>query len=94
MKFICTKWEGGTLTNLFKSKNLIKDISLIISFNNIENNLIIKESKIHKIPLIAIISTDINPNLIDYPIIINNTNLISIRFLVFLLKKYLYNFKI
>lgn len=94
MKFVCKKWVGGTLTNSLKSKNLTENVSLILSFNNIENNLIIKEAKINKIPLIAIINTDMNPGLIDYPIVVNNDNLISIKFLVFLFKKYLYNVKI
>lgn len=94
IKFINEDWSGGLLTNPLLSKQYLKNIGVIISFNNVHDNLLIKEANKSNIPLISVANTNIDPNLINYPIIINDNNIKSIFFLTFLFKKFFNNLNI
>lgn len=91
IEFIDNKWSGGFITNPILLGKRLKNIGLIISFNEVKDNLLIKEAIKANIPLISVADTTINSNLIDYPIMINNNNIKSTFFLIFLFKKYLSN---
>ena len=88
IKFITQKWSGGFITNPLLLDNQLKNISLVISFNDTEDNLVIKEVTRKKIPLVSVSNVNIDPNLINYPILINHNNVKSVFFLTFLFKKY------
>lgn len=81
---ISSKWEEGFLT-----KQKTNKISLIILFNLKNNDIILKESKICKIPIISIIDTNKNPGNITYPVLTNENNLKSLFLLIFFFKKIL-----
>lgn len=84
--FINKKWSGGSITNSLLLGNSLKNVSLIISFNDTKDELLIKEALKTKIPLISVSNVNINSNLINYPILINHNNIKSLFFLVFLFK--------
>jgi len=89
VEFITQRWSGGFITNPLLLGNRLKNISLVISFNDTEDDLVIKEATKKKIPLISVSNVNIDPNLINYPILMNHNNIKSIFFLIFLFKKYL-----
>lgn len=76
---------SDSITNL----DIRKDIGVILSFSDTYVYSLIKESKSLKIPLICPINTKVNPELIEYPIVINTNNIKSTFFLIFLFSKFL-----
>lgn len=86
--FINNKWVGGLLTNPRLSKHLNKAI-LVISFNDIKDNILINEVSSCRKPLISFINTNTNPNLIEYPVIYNNNNLKSTFFIIEIFIRYI-----
>ena len=86
--FINHKWVGGLLTNVKMSKYLDK-ATLIISFNDIKDDILINETRSSKKPLVSFINTNTNSNLVEYPIIFNNNNLKSNFFIIELFIKYI-----
>jgi ribosomal protein S2 len=92
LRFISKKC-GGFLTNPILSKRILNKVVLVISFDNIQDNLLIKEINNCKIPFISLINTNINPDLINYPIIINNNHIKSVGFVIQLFKTYLISLK-
>ena len=71
--------DAGIFTNFsseyfkfFKTLGLKKNFSLVIFFKVIKDNFLLLESKKQKIPVIGLISGDLNSCLIDYPIFLNS----------------------
>ncbi len=42
----------------------------------------LKEAKLHKIPIVALVDTDSNPGLVDYPIVVNDDSVKSVTLIV------------
>jgi len=65
------KWLGGTITN-FKRLKILNNIPTLIIINDVlENIYVIRESKNLKIPLIGLIDSNINPRVVDFPLVLN-----------------------
>lgn len=77
-----SNWVGGLFTNEKILRSQYNDVRLIVAFNPIRDNLLIKAVKIAQIPLISVINTDTDSSLINYPILINTTNIKAIVFLI------------
>ena len=94
IKYIHEDWVGGFITNPQLLQKRLKNIRLIIALNGTRDNLLINAARIASIPLISVVDTNINTNLIPYPIVMNTTKSESIFFFMFLLKKYLSHLKL
>jgi ribosomal protein S2 len=69
--FLIKNWWSGTLTNvLFQNKI---DVIFIISAKN--HNFILQEAKKLNIPVIAVVDTDIDSNLVTFPIWLNDDSI-------------------
>jgi ribosomal protein S2 len=69
--FLIKNWWSGTLTNVL-SQNKI-DVIFIISAKN--HNFILQEAKKLNIPVIAVVDTDIDSNLVTFPIWLNDDSI-------------------
>ena len=86
------EWINGLLTNKTIS-NFIKkkNIKLVILLkSNIKEYYLLTEFYNKKIPIIALVNTNINIDYINYPIFSNTKNLKSLFFLIYLIKKVLH----
>lgn len=73
----------------FFSNNNNKNINLIILLTSKKNESIINEARKQNIPIISLIDTNENPDIITFPILTNKQNIKSIFFIFYLFKKFL-----
>ena len=84
-------WTYGYLTNPDISILKNKKIDLIIYIQPFTNPIyLLKEVSSLKIPIIGIMNTDISYQKIDYPIILNNQNIKSLYFILYLIRKIIF----
>ena len=69
--FLIKNWWSGTLTNVLFQYNI--DVIFIISAKN--HNFILQEAKKLNIPVIAVVDTDIDSNLVTFPIWLNDDSI-------------------
>lgn len=79
--FLIKSWWGGTFTNVLCQNKI--DIIFVTSAKN--NNFILQEAKKLNIPVIAVVDTDIDPNLVTFPIWLNDESVNIHHELTFLL---------
>ena len=78
-----------TSYSLFTKFDFKRNPDIIVFFNYLENNRLLIESKKKSIPSISLCNSNVNSQLIDYPIIINSTHYYTIFFFIKLLVKLL-----
>jgi len=69
--FLIKNWWGGTFTNVI-SQNKI-DVMFVISAKN--HNFVLQEAKKLNIPVIAVVDTDFDSNLVTFPIWLNDDSI-------------------
>lgn len=94
VQYLREDWVGGFITNPQLLQKRLKQVRLIIALNGTRDNLLINAARIAAIPLISVVDTQTNANLVTYPIVLNTTHPDSIFFFMFLLKKYLSHLKL
>jgi ribosomal protein S2 len=69
--FLIKNWSSGTLTNIVVDHKI--DIIFMLSAK--ANNFILQEAKKLNIPVVAVVDTDTNANLISFPIWLNDDSI-------------------
>lgn len=69
--FLIKDWSSGTLTNIVVNHKI--DIIFMLSAK--ANNFILQEAKKLNIPVVAVVDTDTNANLISFPIWLNDDSI-------------------
>ena len=69
--FLIKNWWGGTFTNVI-SQNKI-DVMFVISAKN--HNFVLQEAKKLNIPVISVVDTDFDSNLVTFPIWLNDDSI-------------------
>lgn len=69
--FITRRWRGGTLTNsmMLTGMTRVADLIIFLHLPSLGRNMLaVKEAAQANVPIIGIVDSDCNPNLIMYPI--------------------------
>lgn len=69
--FLVKDWSSGTFTNIVSEHKI--DIIFMLSAKT--NNFILQEAKKLSIPVVAVVDTDTNSNLVSYPIWLNDDSI-------------------
>lgn len=87
---INSSWKSQYFSKVFNFKKKKKTKILAVILLSTDNfNDIIKETKSHNIPLISLINTGQNFNIVNYPILVNTANLMSLYNIITLFEKLL-----